>query len=137
MVMPNSVNNQLICLTDMLPTIAALLDTSLPEKVATDGINILPTLRNRETPARETLILHSGSGKFAVRKNPWKLILANDGGSGYSSAYFEKYAPGEWQNKYEGQLYNIQSDIREENNLYGQLPETVEQLKSILHDEDK
>ncbi|MFW6371141.1 MAG: sulfatase family protein [Bacteroidota bacterium] len=133
----NSVNNQLICLTDMLPTVAALLNNPLPGKAAPDGINIMATLKNSDAPARDVLVLHSASGKFAVRKNPYKLILADDGGSCFSAAYFEKYTPGEWQNNYEGQLYNIQSDIQEENNLYGQMPETVEQLKSILHDEKK
>jgi len=130
----NTINHQLICLTDIMPTIASAIDVKLSDSVAIDGMDMLPVFFDTKEQGRKMIVHHSGSGKLAIRKNQWKLIMANDGGSGYSRAYFEKYAPGSWQNDYEGQLYNMKADIGEDNNLFGNKPELVKELELILNE---
>lgn len=124
-----STSNDLICLTDLVATVAAMLDVPLPPDAAEDSFNLLPVLlgRQRQAPIREALVHHSGDGTFAIRQGPWKLALAL-GSHGFSEPRNVAPKPGEA----EGQLYNLEDDPREQDNLWLQKPEIVARLTALL-----
>jgi hypothetical protein len=73
------------------------------------------------------VIHHSHTGHFAYRYGKWKLLLARSSG-GWSSPT-EKEAKSE---PLEAQLYDMENDVGETNNLYAKNPETAERLLVLL-----
>jgi hypothetical protein len=64
---------------------------------------------------------------FAIRQGPWKLILGR-GSGGFTSHRRREVGPGEP----EGQLYKLDEDPGETDDLYNERPEIVERLKGLL-----
>lgn len=128
-VAPGVTSKELICLTDVLATIAAVVDAKLPDDAGEDSYNLLPVLRGDklDRPIREAVVHHSGDGSFAIRRGPWKLATAL-GSHGFSLPRDIKPKPGEAK----GQLYNLDDDPREQNNLWLKKPEMVAQLTELL-----
>jgi len=119
----------LVGLVDLMATCAELVGAQLPENAAEDSFSFLPVLWGKASgPVRETLILHSVSGKFAIRQGPWKLLLA-PGSGGWSR-------PGDAEARRQGlpevQLYNLADDPAEQKNLQAQHPEMVQRLVQLL-----
>ncbi len=125
-----SSSDETICLTDFMATFAELTSVPLPDNAAEDSYNILPVLTNQDydAPIREATIHHSLSGMFCVRQGPWKLILGR-GSGGFTNPRHLDPKEGEP----EGQLYNLEEDISESNNLYQEHPEIVERLTNLLN----
>ncbi len=119
----------LICLTDLFATIAAIVDAPVPRDAAEDSFNLLPALLGRtlQAPIREAIVHHSSDGTFAIRQGPWKLALAL-GSHGFSDPRDLVAKPGEA----EGQLYNLEDDLGEQHNLWLQKPEIVARLTALL-----
>jgi arylsulfatase A-like enzyme len=126
---PGSSSDELICLTDVLTTVAAIVGAKLPDDAAEDSFNFLPALLGQKSkkPIREAVIHHSIDGTFAVRQGEWKLAMAL-GSRGFSEPKDVKPGPGDPQ----GQLYNLRSDPEEKNNRWLQQPRVVERLTSLL-----
>lgn len=125
-----SVNERLICFTDLLATFGELVGTELSEDAGPDSISFYKTLMGQSEPDRPTLVIKSSSGAMTARQGPWKLITQL-GSGGFSKPKRIKPTPGGPV----GQLYNLDEDIGEVHNLYNQKPEIVakisEELKSI------
>jgi arylsulfatase A-like enzyme len=125
-----STRNDLVCLTDLFATLAAIVDVPLPRDAAEDSYNLLPVLLGDQpqAPIREAIVHHSIDGTFAFRQGPWKLALAL-GSRGFSEPRNVVPKPGEA----EGQLYNLEDDPGEQHNLWLQKPEIVARLTALLH----
>jgi len=127
---PGSESKEIICHTDLMATLAAIMDVPLPENSAEDSYSILPALLGEayHHPIREATVHHSFDGSFAIRQGKWKLELCA-GSGGWSQ-------PGNSMAKEIGlpeiQLYDLSVDIKEENNLYDQYPEIVARLYKLL-----
>ncbi len=124
-----SQNDQLICHTDFMATCADILGIPLPENSSVDGISFKPALNGNQIPnEREAVVHHSISGKFAIRKGKWKLIFC-PGSGGWTS-------PNNREAKKMGlpkiQLYDMETDMGEENNVSADHPEIVEELTWLL-----
>lgn len=128
-VKPNMVSDETICLTDLLATIAAVVDSPLPENAGEDSFNILPVLKGETytKPIRPATVHHSVAGVFAIRKGNWKLIVGR-GSGGFSRPRIIKPKPGEPT----GQLYNLGEDLGETKNVYHEHPEVVKELTELL-----
>jgi arylsulfatase A-like enzyme len=126
----NTVNDQLICLTDLMATCAGILDIPLHDAVAEDSHDFSPYLfgKTPNVPVRKAVVHHSIDGTFAIRKGPWKLILGNDSG-GFSKNLPAENHPVETV----GQLYEMNNDPSEQNNVYEQYPDIVRELTILLH----
>ncbi len=101
---------------DILPTLASLAGASLPADRVIDGKNILPLMRG-EPGARsphEAYYYYRGTTPEAVRSGPWKLRVT--GGSDTPRT----------------ELYHLDTDISEANNLATANPDTVARLKSLM-----
>ena len=115
-----------IVLTDLMRTLANLLDHELPADAGEESFDFGPALfaSESESPSRNHLVHHSGNGLFAIRQGQWKLIL------GRGSGGFTQFTPA--ADAPPGQLYDLASDPAEQTNLYEQHPDIVQRLSSLL-----
>jgi arylsulfatase A len=129
MIRPGSVSDQTVCLTDLMATCAAVVEDTLPSDAGQDSYNILPAMLNPELdePIREATVHHSISGMSAIRQGPWKLIEGL-GSGGFTSPRQIEPKPGQPK----GQLYNLDADPGEQNNLWSERPEIVAHLTALL-----
>lgn len=130
-VKPGTTNSQLICLTDLFSTVCEITQSNVPAGSCEDSVSFLPALSSKPIKSsREGVIHHSFSGHFAYRSENWKLILAR-GSGGWSSPKENQVGPDAPQ----GQLYDMTSDVGEQNNLYQSKPELVKRLLAKLTDD--
>ena len=126
----STTSKQLVCLTDLLATCAAIANEKIPENAAEDSMSFLPTLleKGEAFSVRKTVIHHSIGGYFALRKENWKLEFCR-GSGGWGD-------PKEKKAKEMGlpaiQLYDMDKDPAEKSNVYEKHPEVVKQLQQIL-----
>jgi len=122
-------NDEIICLTDLLATCAAIVGAKLPDNAGEDSFNILPALSGQKLskPIREAVVHHSSMGVFSIRQEKWKLILGL-GSGGFSKPKTIEPEPGGPK----GQLYNLEDDLAESNNLWSKHPQIVERLTKLL-----
>ncbi len=118
--------DETICLTDIFETIVELTGGVKPEGNAEDSYSFYPIIAGeKEHVNRPPVIHHSGGkGMFAMRKGNWKMIFGN--GSGART----KPVGVPFQKPY--QLYNLENDITESNNLIDQEIEVAEKLEAEL-----
>jgi arylsulfatase A len=71
-----SVSEQMICLTDVLATLARVLDVRLPKGQAEDSYDALRAFTEKEPgpPVRDHVILQSADAIYAIRQGEWKLV---------------------------------------------------------------
>lgn len=123
------VNHRLVCLTDILATVAELCGVPLPAGSAEDSVSMAAHLFDPGSTARgrETVVYHSVLGEFAIQKGNWKLILKR-GSGGFSepkSIPMQEGGPA-------GQLYDMAADPQETRNLYRERPDVVKSLTELL-----
>lgn len=137
-VKPSSTSDDLYCTTDLLATVADLLNIDLPENAGQDSRSMLASILGKEMgdENRGAVIHHSVNGDFAIRKGSWKYITINHGGGwGNTRDFGMPILPV--QEDIPGQLYNIDEDIYEENNLYNEHSVIVKELKDLMDETKK
>jgi arylsulfatase A-like enzyme len=130
-------SQQLTSLTDVVATVAAIVDAKLPDNAAEDSFNLLPALLDEAHPPIRPYLLQQAFGglrTLSIRRGDWKYLdHTGSGGNRYENnpglKPFElpDYAPNA-----PGQLYNLAKDPGETRNLYFQEPEIVAELKALL-----
>jgi len=131
---PGRVDNNLVSGIDILPTIAEVAGTPLPEKKI-DGVSLLPLLKSRdaEPPRKSFWYYYRRNNLEAVRDGQWKLVFPHKGRT------YEEFVPGkdgqpgqvnEWSEVEPG-LYNLRRDPGERYNLLEHHPEIAERLRGI------
>jgi arylsulfatase A-like enzyme len=116
-------------LTNFTATCSAVLGIPLQDSVGRDSYNLLPVLMQESdtVPGQPAIVHHSSMGHFAVRQGRWKFI-EEPGSGGFSEPSTYEPADGEPQ----GQLYDLEEDPGESNNLYLKHPVKVKELQAIL-----
>lgn len=66
-------NDQPLAVYDILPTLASLTESPIPDGMNVEGVNIWPSLESRTDLPERTIYWHIGKN-LAVRKGDWKLI---------------------------------------------------------------
>jgi arylsulfatase A-like enzyme len=130
------VTDKLLSHTDMMATFAALAGIKLPDNTAEDSHNLLRSLlgQNNAT-ARKVLISQSGNGILSIQKGEWKLIMSSGSGGSLGSPAGEPaiYLADEGEGKLKNvQLYNLEKDLAESENLAEEMPDRVNELASLL-----
>ena len=127
---PGTISDEIISLTDMMATIAALNGVKLPDNAAEDSYNVLPALLGGEMSENKLRprVFHSANGVFAIQQGDWKLIQGTKGsGSGSDFVKADSLL-------LTGQLYNISRDPGEQYDLWNDYPEKVKELNKILEE---
>lgn len=116
-----SSTNHISAFWDILPTLTEVAGAETPENI--DGISFLPTLKGEPNNQKEHEFLYwefpSYGGQQAVRLGKWKGVRKNIISDGNLKI----------------ELYNLEEDIREENNVADQHPEIVNRIREIMKEE--
>jgi arylsulfatase A len=122
-----SVCKQTINLVDMLATTAALVGEKLPPatEAAEDSYNILPALLGQPSgkPLRPDMVVHSADGVFAIRQGSWKWIEGKP---------VLRQPPAIRASEFKPQLYNLDEDPAEQNDVAQRNPEVAQRLAQLL-----
>ena len=124
--------NQTVCLTDLYATFAAINKYKLKDNEAEDSYNLLPAIKSKKPVRniREATVHHSIDGDFTIRKGKWKLLLsAGSGGWSTPTAHDRRIVDGTLPKV---QLYDLENDPGEIQNLQAEFPEVVENLKQLF-----
>jgi len=125
-VSPGKTSDALCAHIDVLPTILAACDVTVPTGLKIDGRSFLPLLTGDDVnwPTRQVVLqTHRGDipqefHHFALHEHPWKLVHP----SGFGKEHFD--------GKPEIQLYNLSSDPRQQHDVAIQNPEVLRRLKA-------
>jgi len=136
----NVKSDQLVSLTDIMATCAAVVDYRLPENAAEDSYDILPVLLGNqgEDPVREFMLQQTLTLELSIRNGKWKYLdHQGSGGNNYefASGFIEgldQYYIEDSDPEAPGQLYDLETDPGETRNLYSQHPEVVARLKQQM-----
>ena len=109
-----AVSKQFFALSDIMATLASVVNNNLPDNQAVDSYNLLPVLMGNEVDVRPSVVIQSGRGDKGLRMGKWKYIEPSNANNGT------------------GELYDLEKDISEGENLIGNLPEKAQELKIEL-----
>ena len=123
---PGTSTDALSITLDVMPTILSVAGIEKPKNRALDGIDLSPVLFEQKTlPARPLYwgsLSNNGARSEALRDGPWKLVVQHP-----------KAKPGTFANE-QVELFRLDKDLGEENNLAGKEPKRaaamLKQLKA-------
>jgi len=122
-------SDQLIGQIDLTATAAELAGAELPETGAGDSISFLSILLGEVgEPVRDSLVMQSINGSFAIRQGKWKLALC-PGSGGWSDPRPGRVDMSEMPPV---QLFDLETDPGEKKNLALEMPDKVADLKRRL-----
>jgi len=116
--------DRIISTIDLLPTFAALAGVQPPADRVIDGRNAMPLLTGKQDgPLHEAFYYYKHNYLLAVRGGPWKLVLPRPEYPRDLGWY------GRFQKKIvTSQLYDLNKDIGEHNNVASRHPDVVDRL---------
>lgn len=128
-VKPGTTSNATTTLANLMATCSELVGNHSAKFKTEDSYSILPILtgKSNEIAGQPGIVNISSKGYLDIRKGPWKLITQL-GSGGFTVPVDVQPSPGEPI----GQLYNLDTDIHEDNNLYNQYPDKVKELNELL-----
>jgi arylsulfatase A-like enzyme len=106
---------------DILPTALAAMGVQAKPEWKLDGVNLLPYLTGTNSGRPHDALYWRFGEQMAIRQGDWKLVKAPEAGV----AIIERSSPGSAAGAH---LYNLATDIGEQNNLAAKEPERVRQL---------
>ena len=116
---PGVISDAIFATIDFMPTFSNVCGFNLPKDIHIDGIDQTELLTGKRKTGRDFFYFD----KAGVRKGKWKYLKAN--------AHFYGYAV-EDNRKKNDELYNLEIDIGETNNLAKKFPEKVAELKELM-----
>jgi arylsulfatase A len=127
------VSTEVINQVDLMATLAEVVGYQLPNNSAEDSYNLLPLLKGEPDAVniREATVQNTFKDRYAIRKGDWVLIDSESGMHTKVPEWFNEQF-GYKVNTYPGELYNLKNDISQKDNLYGENPEKVAELKQLL-----
>ncbi len=130
------VSKQLTNTTDIFATLASVVGYELPDESACDSFDMLPAMlgqQDESQPIRPHMLTQSFRGEFQVRQGAWKYLdHTGSGGNDYTKPPLSKYALPEAAPRATGQLYNLEKDPGETNNLFFENEAKRIELQSLL-----
>jgi len=118
--------DETICLTDIYETILEATGGVKVEGNAEDSYSFFPILTGEKQHVKRPPVIHhsGGKGMFAIRKGNWKMIFGNGSGARTKPVGVPFGKPY--------QLYDLNVDLAESNNLIGRNSEVARQLENDL-----
>ena len=114
-------SDALFATVDFMPTFASLAGFEVPNDRKIDGVDQTSLLLGTNKQGNRTNYYYQGNG---VRQGKWKYLVANQKVYGYARDMDRPLVE---------ELYNLDRDIGETNNLASRYPEKVEMLKALMN----
>jgi arylsulfatase A-like enzyme len=129
----HSVSEEVISQVDIMATIAAITNTSLPDQAAPDSYNFLPVAKGAalRTPLREATVHNTYDRNWGLRQGKWLYIDGPTGGSRQMPDFFMEMR-GYEKFTSEALLFDLETDVGQRNNLSDQHPERVAAMAALL-----
>ncbi|MFO0923622.1 MAG: sulfatase-like hydrolase/transferase [Pirellulales bacterium] len=105
-VRPGTVCNQLVLHADLIATMAEIFERPLPPDAGEDSFSLMPLLQGGMQPIRSHSVNTACNGLPSYREGHWKYVA-----------------------KEEPELYNLEKDLRESENLAAQEPARVQAMQ--------
>lgn len=127
---PGTTSDEVVCLCDLMATMAEITGAKLDDDMGVDSISNLPVWTGKEypKPLREATVHQSIDGSLSIRKGNFKLEMC-PGSGGWS---YPRPGRDDTTGMPSLQLYDLSSDIAEKKNVADQYPEVVTELKELL-----
>ena len=109
---------------DILPTALAAAGVAAKPGWKLDGVNLLPYLMGEKSGLPHEALYWRFGQQIALRMGDWKLVKAPGGGVGPGERGGRASTAG-------AQLYNLQQDIGEKENLADKEPEKLKELAAV------
>lgn len=122
----SGVSNNLMSQIDLFSSFATMLGEAIPEGAALDSESHLNSWLNKDKKGRELLVEQNVNNNLAITDGEWKFIPASKGHA------MIKETNTELGNSSEPQLYNLNSDPSERNNIYESETIEAQRLQSEL-----
>ena len=128
------VEKEIICLTDMMATVASIVGYKLPNDSAEDSYDIGRALfgQKRSDPIREATVHHSINNEYGLRQGDWVLVQSPKSAHGAAEPEWWRERYGIRKHGEPGELFHLKEDLRETKNLYAQYPDRVKQMHELL-----
>lgn len=128
--------DHLASLTDVMATLADIVDFPLPRDAAEDSISLLPALEGKATSTARPYLLtqaFQGAATLSLRRGNWKLINhRGSGGNRYDQGELKRHALPESDAAAPAQLYDLANDPGETNNLFVNRADVAKELQELL-----
>ena len=128
-----STNNTPVCTIDFYPTFLAASNTTTPEGKVLDGVNLMPLMTQSGDIEQRALYWHfpvylqAYNQKKDDARDP--LFRTRPG----SAMRFGKWKLHEYFEDGKFELYDLEKDLNERNNLADSMPEKLAELKKMLY----
>ena len=123
------VSDALVSQIDLFASLASLVGQKIPD-AAPDSVDSLSTIIGDAKKDRDYVIEHGNW--LAILSEGWKYIPARDGAPTINPPKMGGNIPVETGNLPEPQLYNMETDLVERNNVAAEHPEIVKKLDDLL-----
>jgi len=130
---PGSTSDEIVCLVDLMATVAAIAGVEIPDGAGEDSVNILPVMLGEplDEPIREATVHHSCKGNFAIRQGDW-VYIDFPTGEDTPEPNWRKEALGVIGHDQPCELFNLAVDPTQRRNLAAEHPKLAASLKAIL-----
>ncbi|MGM9676101.1 MAG: sulfatase-like hydrolase/transferase, partial [Butyricicoccus sp.] len=122
-------SDALVCHSDFFKTFADIVGEDIPDNAAEDSISNLPLWTGKSTQVRDDAVFACSSGYLAIEKDGWKLECCENGGD-TPKAMMSAFRQTPIEQNFE--LYHMDTDAGEKNNVIQENPDIVEALKAQL-----
>lgn len=118
--------NHMVNVVDVFATVKEIVGGA-ESAGAGDSVSFAPQLLGRsDQPPRDSMIVHSAKGNFAIRRGPWKYI------EGKPHPRVQPPALKAQAEEYRPQLYHLGDDPGERQDVLGRHPEIAQELAGLL-----
>jgi arylsulfatase A-like enzyme len=128
------VEQEIICLTDVIATVAAITGMKLPDEAAEDSYDVSAAwfYKKRKRPIREATVHHSMNNEYGLRQGDWVYIESEKAAHGAAEPAWWKTKKGIQPHTEPAELFNLKDDLAETTNLHAKQPERVKAMKALL-----
>lgn len=124
----NQTCNSLVCLSDLMATVAEINSIKLKDSEGEDSVSNLPLWDDPGAKVRDNVVHQSIDGSLSIRECRWKLEMC-PGSGGWS---YPRPGIDEIETMPRFQLYDLETDIGERINVINSHPEIFHALKEEL-----